>query len=124
MPPYTTNGSFRRSAMLLLFLLVAPALHGQVRLPDPDSLYRVLAQHTQEDTNRVKTLLHLCYYEYSSDPEKEKIHAEEALHIAQKLNYTYGIAHAYRYTALYYDARNRYAEATSYALKMLEIAEA
>ena len=117
------HGPLRRSAVLLLCLLTATALRGQVRLPDPDSLYRVLEQHTQGDTNRVKTLLHLCYYEYSADPEKEKIHAEEALRLSQKLNYTYGITYAYRYTAYYYNTKNQYTTAISYALKALKTAE-
>ena len=88
-----------------------------------DSLYQVLETLTQQDTNRVNTLTRICYYEYTSTPEKSKKHAEEAKLIAEKIGYQKGVGLALRYTSLYYWVTGDYQQAADYAFRMLKVFE-
>ena len=102
------------------FLVVQLAV-GQNR--ELDSLSQLLKDHPQEDTTRARILLRMCFNEFTSDPEKNKAHAEEALRISQKLNFAKGNGAAYRYIADYYWSTGNYGKATEYAYKMLRVFE-
>lgn len=88
-----------------------------------DSLYQVLQSHPREDTTRVMTLTRICYYEYTSAPEKCRKHAEEARHIAEKIGYTKGIGLSLRYISLYYWVTGDYDKAADFAFQMLRVFE-
>ena len=88
-----------------------------------DSLYAVLDNHPQEDTNRVNTLIRTCYYEYTSYPEKNKQHAEEAKRISEKIQFTKGIGLSLRYISLYYWVKGDYEQAGDFAFQMLKVFE-
>ena len=60
-----------RISIALLFLLVSYGSWSQNK--KLDSLYSVLQNHPQEDTLRAWLLVSICYYEYTSDNEKNKI---------------------------------------------------
>src|SRR5688572_26034024 len=93
------NGPVVKVFMGLCFLLSVSLLHAQsAKL---DSLYTLLKSHPEEDTVRVNLMMTICYYEYTSNPEKNKALAEEAIVISKKLNFTNGVGYATRYIALY-----------------------
>jgi signal transduction histidine kinase/AraC-like DNA-binding protein len=104
-----------------LLLVIVFSLSGQNK--QLDSLYSVLENHPSEDTIRVDLLTTICYYEYTSQPEKNKAHAEEALKISKKLNYENGSGGAYKYLSLYYLVSGDYELATRYGLEMLKAFE-
>ena len=110
-----------RISIVLLFLLVSYGSWGQNK--KLDSLYSVLQNHPQEDTLRAWLLVSICYYEYTSDNEKNKILAEEALNISRKINYKRGIGIAFKYHALYYWVNGNYEQAMLYAIEMLKAFE-
>jgi AraC-like DNA-binding protein/tetratricopeptide (TPR) repeat protein len=84
-----------------------------------DSLYTALNNHPEPDTTRANILFQICYREYTSNPEKEKVHADEALHISKAHNWTKGIGYSYRYIALYFWAIGDYEQAVVYTYEML-----
>jgi signal transduction histidine kinase/DNA-binding response OmpR family regulator len=88
-----------------------------------DSLYQELNSHPQQDTLRAYLLVSICYYEYTSDNEKNKRLAGEALALSKKLNYKKGIGMALKYHALYYWVNGNYEQATVYAIEMLKVFE-
>src|SRR5688572_17137852 len=108
-------------SIALLFLLMSYGSWSQNK--KLDSLYSVLQNHPQEDTLRAWLLVSICYYEYTSDNEKNKILAEEALKISKKINYKKGIGMAWKYHALYYWVNGNYEKAIVYALEMLKVFE-
>ena len=110
-----------RISIALLFLLVSYGSWSQNK--KLDSLYSVLQNHPQEDTLRAWLLVSICYYEYTSDNEKNKILAKEALTISRKINYKKGIGMALKYHALYYWVNGNYEQAMVYAIEMLKVFE-
>ena len=110
-----------RTSLALLFLLMSYASWSQNK--KLDSLYSVLQNHPQEDTLRAWVLVSICYFEYTSNNEKNKILAEEALRISRKLNYRKGIGMALKYHSLYYWVNGNYEKAMVYAIEMLKVFE-
>lgn len=110
-----------RTSLALLFLLVSYASWSQNKTLD--SLYAALQDHHQEDTVRALLLVNICYFEYTSENERNKIHAEEALKISRRLNYKKGIGMALKYHALYYWVNGNYEQAIVYAIEMLKVFE-
>ncbi len=104
-----------------LLLLVGFSAVGQNK--KLDSLLTLLNKHTQEDTIRVQLLNSICHLEYTSDNEKNKIHANESFELAKKLRYKAGMGTALKYKALYYWVIGDYEQATTYALEMLRLFE-
>jgi AraC-like DNA-binding protein len=88
-----------------------------------DSLYTALENHPQNDTMRVRILLKICHLEYTSYPEKSKIHADQVVKISKEINYVKGEGEATRYIALYYWSNGNYEQATKYAYETLRIFE-
>ena len=111
----------KKLAWLYLSLLASLPAWGQNK--KLDSLYHQLNQHPKEDTVRVQLLVGICYYEYTSDNERNKLHATEALRISRKLRYTFGTGTALKYMALYYWVIGDYDPATQYAIQMLQTFE-
>jgi signal transduction histidine kinase/DNA-binding response OmpR family regulator len=108
-------------SLALLFLLINYTSWSQNK--KLDSLYAVLQNHHQEDTVRALVLVSICYFEYTSNNEKNKILAEEALRISRKLNYRKGIGMALKYHSLYYWVNGNYEHAMTYAIEMLKVFE-
>jgi len=112
---------FMKRIILAFLYLLASDVYGQSR--KLDSLKALLEKHPQEDTVRVKILNGMCFYEYTSDNEKNKIHALEALSISQKLHYLNGIGYAQKYLALHYWMKGNYEPATTHGFEMLRAFE-
>jgi len=110
-----------RISIALLLLLVSYGSWSQNK--KLDSLYSVLQNHPQEDTLRAWLLVSICYYENTSDNEKNKLLAEEALNISRKINYRKGIGMALKYHALYYYVKGNYEQTMVYAIEMLKVFE-
>jgi AraC-like DNA-binding protein len=108
---------------LLVFILIEisfPAL-SQTRMLD--SLYVVLADHPAEDTVRVKIMFKICFREVGFHPKKNKVLAEEALKISQRIKFPRGIGNAHRYIADYYHEIGDYPMAIRHAFQMLKAFE-
>jgi len=105
------------------FLLLLVGFSALCQNKKLDSLYTLLSNHPQEDTIRVQVLNNICYYEYTSDNEKNKVHANEAFEISRRLNYKVGMGTALKYKALYYWVIGDYEQATRHALEMLRVFE-
>jgi AraC-like DNA-binding protein/tetratricopeptide (TPR) repeat protein len=88
-----------------------------------DSLYAALQDQQAHDTTRVRTLLRICFKEYTSYPERSKQHAEEAVKLSREINYVQGEGEAVRYIGLYYWSTGDYDQATTHAHKALQIFE-
>jgi signal transduction histidine kinase/DNA-binding response OmpR family regulator/Tfp pilus assembly protein PilF len=110
----------RLSLALLFFVMSSGAWCQNKKL---DSLYSVLNNHPQPDTLRAWLLVSICYYEYTSNNEKNKVLAEEALEISRKIDYKKGIGMALKYHALYYWVNGNYERAIVYAIEMLKVFE-
>ncbi|AYB33132.1 tetratricopeptide repeat protein [Chryseolinea soli] len=113
----------KKIAWLYLSLSLMSGLPAWGQNKKLDSLYHQLNQHPKEDTVRVQLLTGICYYEYTSDNERNKLHATEALRISRRLHYTFGIGTALKYMALYYWVIGDYDPATEYAIEMLQTFE-
>jgi signal transduction histidine kinase/DNA-binding response OmpR family regulator len=114
----------KKLAWLYLSLSLLPNLAAWGQNKKLDSLYHQLNQHPKEDTIRVQLLNGICYYEYTSDNERNKVHATEALRISRQLHYASGTGTALKYMALYYWVTGDYDPATKYAIEMLRTFEA
>ena len=60
-----------------------------------DSLFDEL-NRSKQDTNRVLTLLRIGFRYYQSSPDSLKLYTNEALDLADKLNFKRGIANGYK----------------------------
>jgi signal transduction histidine kinase/DNA-binding response OmpR family regulator len=111
----------KQIALILSLSVISAVLVAQNK--KLDSLYQVLQNYPREDTNRVMTLTRICYYEYTSTPEKCRKHAEEARRIAEKIAYAKGIGLSLRYISLYYWVTGDYDKAADFAFQMLRVFE-
>ncbi len=78
------------------------------RLPLSNSFSRIVAQHPARDTNRATALLKLADATVYTDPATAMRYADEALGISKEVNWTKGIALAWRQkgNAYYYFSDN------------------
>jgi AraC-like DNA-binding protein len=88
-----------------------------------DSLYHALEGFTNLDTNRINTLIRICYYEHTSHPEKNKQLAEEVLESSKKIKYVYGEGYGQRYLALYHWGKGNYELSAHHGIEMLRVFE-
>ncbi len=88
-----------------------------------DSLQNLLDHHSQVDTVRVNLLNEIASSSRHSEPEKSLNYAEEALKLANKINYKKGIADAFNFIGLVYTDQDNYASALEYYHKSLKLAE-
>lgn len=96
---------------ILCLLCAVPAFAWQTKL---EKKLAALEKHPQEDRKRVDLLCSIAYNYYKKDPEKTESYAKQGLKLANKLNYVYGVAKAYRYLGLSYRTRNDYGQALHY----------
>src|SRR5882762_2200428 len=104
-----------RLSLLIIFISISSVVFSQDRALD--SLYQALANHTANDTTRLKIIFDICYRENTLHPEKSKLFAEEALDIAGKMNSIDGAkatGKANRYLALFFATTGDYTQAMSY----------
>ncbi|MEO8471584.1 MAG: response regulator [Chryseolinea sp.] len=106
-----------------LFVCLSIAIISRGQQKDLDSLNLLLENHPQEDTIHAALLINMCRLEYTSDPERNKVHAQQALDVSKKIRYTKGIGQAQKYIAEYYFGTSDYAEATKYGIAMLRTFE-
>jgi len=83
--------------LVFFIVLRAQPQAGQQRL---DSMLRVLAGE-KDDTNKVKTLSRISQYYYSVQPLKSFPYANDALSLAEKLNWKKGIANLHNNLGLF-----------------------
>lgn len=115
------NRVYANACLWLCSLLSITSLYAQsAKL---DSIYSLLNNHPDEDTVRVNLILSACYYEYTSNPDKNRSLAEEAIAISRKLNYTDGVGYAIRYIALYHWVKGSYDKAAAQGYDMVRIFE-
>lgn len=81
---------FRFSIPVVFLLHIALILHGQYRdLPEADT------ETMPDDTAKVNLLIRLGERYCSVDNQKALVYLQEALYLANKLDYEWGIAHSY-----------------------------
>ena len=97
---------------IILYLLVIAApylLHGALQSPDKDLRDRLSSM--PDDTIKVKKLIQLAEVQNWSDIQLSRQYASEALRISERLDYTWGIAHAkYRLGQVFIDSDIRITE--------------
>jgi tetratricopeptide (TPR) repeat protein len=91
--------------------------------PYADSLKKVLSEHPQQDTIRVKTLNLLAFETHFSYPTECIKYSQEARDLAERIHYNEGLARSYRFTGLAHWTRSQYSLAINYFLKGLTIAD-
>jgi signal transduction histidine kinase/DNA-binding response OmpR family regulator len=96
--------------LLLPLLALGLCIQALAQQSKRDSLENIL-RHAGADTNRVRTLNNASETYWSNNPQKSKQYADEALLLAQKLNYTLGIGIAYANLGVYYWSQGKYQEA-------------
>lgn len=88
-----------------------------------DSLQRVLATFTQQDTNRVNILNELAFASLQKNPTATLRYSQEAEQLAKQLGYLKGLARSYSNTANYYSFSSNYPLALQYLQQSLETAQ-
>jgi two-component system, sensor histidine kinase and response regulator len=87
----------------------------------PDSLIQQL-QIATSDTNKINLMNELAWEYMTSEPEKTKKYAEEALALAEKVNFKRGEILALNYLGDYCRRQAQYAQAITYTTQSLKIA--
>lgn len=87
---------------LLIALLVKTIAGAGQAFSSPDSLTRIVQAHPDRDSNRNTALLHLSDGIVYTDPGTAMCYADEALQIADSLQWTKGIALAQRQKGNFY----------------------
>jgi two-component system NtrC family sensor kinase len=105
-----------------LFILMLFSYAACTQIPWADSVKKVL-QTEKEDTNKVKTLLGLAGYYVESHADSGIIYAEQALDLAQKLNFQEGILHGEGTLAGSFMFAGNYPLALDHAFKTLSLAK-
>ncbi|MDQ3016135.1 MAG: tetratricopeptide repeat protein, partial [Bacteroidota bacterium] len=77
-----------------------------------------------EDTNKVRLLNNLSDKYYRTQPDEGLIYGEQALALAEKLNYTLGIGSAYNKIGFCYFSKRDYPKTQEYLEKSTEIVKA
>jgi len=98
---------------LQVYLIVFSLLTGGIASAQDrelDSLKIVLERHVQ-DTSRVNTLNDMAYILYRTSPGEAVEYGIEAKYLAEKVNFSRGLAHAYKVIGLAYYMQGNYSEA-------------
>ncbi len=85
-----------------------------------DSL-RSLISHDKEDTSKVKHLNALAWELSSVKPDSSMLLSNEALRLAEKINYIPGVGNSYHQLASFYDDKGDFALSLQYYEKALAI---
>ncbi len=75
-----------------------------------DSLRQVLNAHQQNDTTRVVLLNKLAYELVFTQPAESELLAKESIELADRLDFTRGLAHGYQVLGISHDIRGNYQE--------------
>ena len=103
---------------LLCFCYLSIVYPVQGQNAQTDSLKKLLAT-SKADTQRVKVLNRLCRGYWRHSPDTSRIISQQALKLAQKLNFTLGIANANNAIAVSYYFHGNYVQAVEYYKKAL-----
>ncbi len=109
-------------ALLLLLFLSFCYIRINAQRSYADSLRQELATAT-EDTHKVNLLVALSSIYKWSYPDSGILYAQEALQLAQKLNYTQGEINAYLSASEAFSGKGNYPKALEASLKTLELSE-
>ena len=102
--------------LYISFLSIVHTTQGQNA--QTDSLKKLLAA-SKADTQRVKVLNRLCRGYWRHSPDTSRIISQQALKLAQQLNFTLGIANANNAIAVSYYFQGNYVQAVEYYNKAL-----
>jgi len=91
-------------------------------LKEIDSLQLVL-KNAKQDTLKVNTYSRLASQYYYIDSQKSLHYAKKALSLATKINFEFGIAHAYNNIGIYYYLKSNFPLALNYIYKSHHIFE-
>lgn len=114
----------KKSILLFIFLLI-PYLNAFTQIrgqPVIDSLLLVLPK-SKEDTNKVNILSAISYNYPYINPDEGLKYGKQALELAEKLNWTRGIASASSAIGANYANRSEYAKALKFEYEALKIYE-
>jgi tetratricopeptide (TPR) repeat protein len=124
MNPFLSTASKEKIFLFLVLMVsVVYSSYGQSNKP-LDSLINVL-KNSAEDTNKVNTLILLSWhaFEMSQNDAEVKKYADEALALAQKINYKKGIAAAYNRKGPTLGRQGNYSEGLKLQFAALKIWE-
>ncbi len=112
-------------SLVVFFFLQINLLSANDEVVKDTTVVRLLQdlQEAANDTARVNILKDLGLNLLRSNPEESRRRANEALELAEKLNYPKGIAAAYNLLALYEEHIGNYTKTVDYYLKSLKIIE-
>ncbi len=106
---------------ILLFCLLSGGI-ASAQDTELDSLKLVL-ESLEEDTSRVNTLNDMAYVLYRTSPGEAVEYGIEAKYLAEKINFSKGLAHAYKAIGLGYYMQGNYSEALKNWEPALELFE-
>lgn len=102
--------------VLFLFLLsTIDCVHAQAR-QKIDSLLQLLNTHPQQDSVQVDLLNQIGFEYWTIDPQKSENHGKRALILAEKIQYTSGIAMAHRVIGVSHWSRGDFFKALTHLL--------
>lgn len=105
---------------LTVFIQIAAAQNPA----DVDSLVKILNDKSKpDDSGRVKTILNLANILIYTDPDSSMKYSEQALQIAQKLNWQKGIALSLRQQGYVYYVSSDYVKAMDFCIRALKVGE-
>jgi signal transduction histidine kinase len=111
------------AVLVFMLLVVVSNTPLSAQMTRGDSLKVELAAHSESDTVRVKMLNDLMWFLRASDPSKAMQYGKEALELAQKLGFKWGMVKAYSYMGVCARNLNNYGLAAEMYLKHLLLAE-
>ncbi len=111
-----------KALISLLFLLLSLTRITAQQQSYADSLRKELAS-AKEDTNKVWLLINLGYVYQWSYLDSGILYAQEALNLAQKLNFSNGEINAYETAFEAFSGKGNYPKALEASLKRLELSE-
>lgn len=111
----------RYTSTLFLFYFCFNNAYAQA--PKLDSLIKAAQDYTKEDSNRVKLLNDIAFYEQYVDPGKGLRYAEMATVLASKINDAPGLARAYYVTGVDYLRSDQVSKTLEYMRKAAQLYE-
>src|SRR5688500_6378301 len=97
------------------FCLITRLCLSQSSNPVADSLRKVLKTKTIEDSNKVSLLLNIAFSLTYDVPEEATRYANEAMNLAEKLNWIKGKALSYRQIGLLYYVQTDFIKAMDWS---------
>ncbi len=108
--------------LLLSFLIITSALaDSTAQNTKLDSLLNLLGQHSEQDTIRVDLLNQVAAASMRNATETSLTYAEEALRLAEELDYKKGLASSFKLHGIYYYHKSDYPVSIDYYQNSLNI---